>query len=1176
MNWKRIAVGSFGIVLGASLVCGAGKLDGRQLHQMTLDYRTPHLDWGFDDNREVGKLRVLFVVPRKSGREVAELVQRLPVAQQTVVAFNEHTLAKDSIYEAMADGTSQYAKERELLGRLEDDCDVVVLGNVVFQALPPAAQYRILSLVREGAALLLFHGAGARRLPFKKLYAEPIDTADFLAGYSPAPRSGGKPPAKPSPLLEAWRFGKGMIVQIPYKDGGLNAPMALTPAFAFDRSWQANYESAMAMVMRAVLWAAPDSPMRVRFGCPELAGFPEIGPEGREVAFTLAGDGADQAALVCRIRDAFNQVVAEETIRPASGTCRFRVPALPGGRYSCDVRVRRGDQTVGVGLYAFAVESVCGDLQVVTDGAPVYDRTPIEARVNIGRPLDAPGELRVRLLDSPKHKTWHRQTVAVPAGASSVVFRVEHDGLPSIAGHLVCELADARGRVLGQAGEIVYFPDYTLPDYLNFGWETLPEGMGPLRARPTIETLGWGIALTHPVPNTAFPRAATMLNQRWVVYTTRIGLQKSATGGTRQYRWFSRDKADQEAAKALGDDQCFYRPEVRALWRRDILNRIDDQQRHSPVIYSLGDENNFSYEAGYGPSDLTHFRAFLQRKYVSVEALNREWGRTYNAFDEVPHPPLEEARAATNYAAWFDHRQYMEGMYADVHHFCREVIREYDPRAVVGAEGSVPGDMELTFSKLDFWGPYSRLVEDEVLRSLGGDKIRTHWWGGLNHAPGILYPQQLDHVLKGSVNGSAWYTTTCGSVHSAFAVDYSLPEFVQDYLPSMNLLRDGVAQLLIANPLHDDGVRFFWSHASNTAKLLDPRFVSPSDGLTTLIQAAYRENVNFDFVSERTLARLADPKARILFLCGVSALSDAAAQAIMAFAERGGTVVADLNCGLLNDYLRIREENPLRDLFGPVVHRGLPAPERLPVVVETTFAGVPLSLRAAKALTTPGAACFQVRPVGRGRGVLLNFGLSSAVNTADAATPITRFLTGLLEGAGVARPHPVEAAPDGTMVRVRDGRGFSLVGVRIPDREVAAKPVCRITLPAKGYVYRCDRGYLGAAERLTGDFDGTPFNLFAVFPGRQQPPRVPAPGRVAPGGVAKLDLSAIPEGRIIRVRVTGPDGAPMADRHQVLNRDRAAECLLRFAWDDPEGTYDIRVADVATGLSTRCPLQVRR
>ena len=98
-------------------------------------------------------------------------------------------------------------------------------------------------------------------------------------------------------------------------------------------------------------------------------------------------------------------------------------------------------------------------------------------------------------------------------------------------------------------------------------------------------------------------------------------------------------------------------------------------------------------------------------------------------------------------------RQFMEKAYSDLHHFLADEIRKVHPGAKVGAEGSRPAEMEQTIDTLEFWGPYSRLVEDEVLRCLGRDKFRTLWWGGYvgSHGGRGKYPMPLDCSGKDDV-----------------------------------------------------------------------------------------------------------------------------------------------------------------------------------------------------------------------------------------------------------------------------------------------------------------------------------------------------------------------------------------------------------------------------------------
>ena len=135
--------------------------------------------------------------------------------------------------------------------------------------------------------------------------------------------------------------------------------------------------------------------------------------------------------------------------------------------------------------------------------------------------------------------------------------------------------------------------------------------------------------------------------------------------------------------------------------------------------------------------------------------------------------------------------------------------------------------------------------------------------------------------------GNAWFDISVGQNHGFFYSDLKIADDVAAYLDWHDRFKDGLAQLLIRNPLRDEGVLFYWSHPSQEASVASEAFLSPRDGLTTLIKFCYRNGRSFEFVSARTLARL--EKAKTLFLCGATALSDVECAAIRAFASRSTT-----------------------------------------------------------------------------------------------------------------------------------------------------------------------------------------------------------------------------------------------------------------------------------------------
>ena len=101
--------------------------------------------------------------------------------------------------------------------------------------------------------------------------------------------------------------------------------------------------------------------------------------------------------------------------------------------------------------------------------------------------------------------------------------------------------------------------------------------------------------------------------------------------------------------------------------------------------------------------------------------------------------PVAEGRNPKNFAAWGDHRAYMEKMYADGLAFLRREIQKLDPDAYVGMEGSACGDIELTMGQLEYYGPYSHCVNDEVMRSLGKARAACFTWDATARATLEIY-----------------------------------------------------------------------------------------------------------------------------------------------------------------------------------------------------------------------------------------------------------------------------------------------------------------------------------------------------------------------------------------------------------------------------------------------------
>ena len=242
----------------------------------------------------------------------------------------------------------------------------------------------------------------------------------------------------------------------------------------------------------------------------------------------------------------------------------------------------------------------------------------------------------------------------------------------------------------------------------------------------------------------------------------------------------------------------------------------------------------------------------------------------------MPHLRLDEAKKEGNLVAYNDHREYIEKMYVDMHHFLASEIKKVHPGARVGAEGSPPGNLEEMIKGLDFWGPYSGMQENEALRAFGADQVRTIWWGGYC-AERSSYPYKLwEHLLQGAINGHAWFLINPALGETSHSGDLSEAEYLRQYMPHLDDLSYGLAQLLIKTPFPDTGILFYYSHSSKSAAQADSRCVNPDASMNPLLRYCYQRGLGFNFVSPNTLERLKN--ARLLFLCGTSSLSDKSAR----------------------------------------------------------------------------------------------------------------------------------------------------------------------------------------------------------------------------------------------------------------------------------------------------------
>ncbi len=1113
------------------------KHEGSYVNEARMTLKTPHAAW--DEKSDLPRRKVLFILPQTASREIIELRQRFPgFLCETVLTASEKALGSDDIYANQVEGLSSAEKLNELERELEKNYDIVVMGNVHFSILPDEQKFRLLSMIRNGCGLVRIQSRESwkklERIPYRKPYAEPLPRPEWVSLASELP--GVRPNDFEQRIFNAWRFGKGRIIEVDY-GAGYQDGVALTPFFQYDYDWFFQYETSQVFLARLLYyasgWEIPAIPVRKDRG-----------------AFIMSPPPGTDASG--RIRNQENAVIRNN----------LDFQGLPAGKYAADFLLREKGKLTAFMTHPFLVESAFGALSVEAPRV-VNDRRPFRGKLRLASAAKTDLRVQAELLDAPYRNIWSRKMLSVPKGAQEISFEMQNYRMPAIGGYLRCTVSNAEGESAHAECQIL-FPDYSLEDYIQITWGHVGCTFNPAFGERIIDRLGWNIALhffKKGKDETAFR------NEKICPYVTRIELTAGPKGEVRFPRWWFLPQAYRKDWRELGGDESFCRPEVRRLWSLSVRSQASYLKDLSPVLYNLGDENHFTYDAGFGKSDRKGFADFLQEKYGDIGNLNSEYEADYPDFASVPHLRPEEAKRTGNLIAFNDHREYVEKMYVDLHHFLAAEIKKVDPRARVGAEGSPAGNLEKMLAGLDFWGPYSNMIGNEALRAFGADRIRTIWWGGYC-SQRASYPYKLwEHLIQGAINGHAWFIINPALSESSHAGDLSEAEYLRNYMPFLDDLNYGIAHLLIRTPLPDDGILFHYSHASAAAAAADSRCVKPEASLNPLLRYCYQRGLGFNFTSLNTLERL--QSAKILFLCGTSALSDRECAAILAFTERGGITVADANIAILNENLKKRRKNPLAALFGDLTFETAKELEILPYAA----AAENLTLRAGKAYAVPGNPGLRIRKYGRGKAVLLNASLSVMENNSASDAPLNGFLDRLMQTAGVEAMAAIPDFSNDLMVRPRKMKGFEMLAALCREKDIGR--VLHAELKKSKYIYECRKGLIGQSPRLAFDFSKTPFHCFALFEKKQSPPILQCPGTVNRGGRVILRISG-PEdisGRVYRITLTGPDG------QEIRNRSRTvcgkSEYLLDFAYGDPVGDYCIAVSDAATGLSAKHKIKVK-
>ena len=1062
--------------------------------------RTPHLDWfgGAAKNPKV------FFLTGSNGtwREMVEVADRFGCEAFYQPCF----FGASGTYEDAVTLGKPMDKYRQFESILAKNPDVLVMHfpswTTSFDKVPARYRYEILRRVAdEGMGLVLLDGMPGELRKFVNKFAKP----------------GEKNPNEVT-------VGRGRIVAANFGRAGLWTP-----------AWRAEFETRMAKMWNLIRGAQANREILATVDFPDGDAKIEVGPQSKFVACRVTSRGADEAKV--RLRNEFNDVISEKAydLKKGANTLSVDVEKLPHGRYFIDVIPLDGDEGDTVASRAFEKTGPLGALTI--DGTNVSVVAEGQSRglaCSFVRNVPEGTVFEWKLRDLPYRQVRAEGREVVKGVRGISVSAPKH--FPTLAALLEVKATLADGTCVADARKMVFFPNHRFEDYTLISWDGCEDwGLGELEAPQLIEEIGYRNNLGGSKWSSA------VWNARVVAQHAHVRIFTNKSGGThwRTFRGFCTPWTEKDIDK-LGDEITPNDPEVQRILEKYYSEYVKDAVRFAPCAWNLGDECSFIYGIGRGPKDRPAYLEFLKRKYGTVAKYNEVHATNITDFAQAAHPKMPEAFKAGDWAGWCDTREFSEYTYAQAYQLFHRIVKKVDPKARVGAEGSNPGDLELTVKDLEYWGPYRSLVDDELLRCIAPNTLRGIWWGGYFNNKRDGYPLQMwEFVLTGTLNADMFFAAAPGGTQGMMGGDFTIAPYVQRMLPYLKPLRRGLAQQMQHTPFRNDGFAIYFSHPSAAISKNEDRFTAPSASQGSLIGFCYRKGYGVNMVTPRRLAEL--KKYKVVFLCGLNTVSDAEAAAFRDFAKQGGILVADTDVGVLDGFQVPRKENPLKDLFGNVLLKDLGDAEKRKVTSDKP----------------------QLVAYGKGGAVKLGYTLAAA--QLELGKPaLDALLQGLLDLRGIRPTESCTGLGEGGIFRVRQRDDLVLAGFKTITKYLGS--AVTVDFGRDGWVYECGKGLVGKLSKVELEKLDCPFKLYAQFTTEQSAPEVKLSHEtLAPGQSLMLDTTLLRKESVYRFEVIAPNGKAIACREEVFAADGKPRSY-QVPFDDALGEYTLQLTDIATGL----------
>jgi len=1105
------------------------------------------------------KNTVLILASGLGQRELVELKQRfdyryflLPVQDMKFFSpfDKKHKDAAGGSLYAAAMNAEEYEKELgKILSEELPQCDGIVLGKLPYSAIPEKVRNAFLEQVRKGAVLILIadktkpqNVPGMNFSPVKIDF--PTDSIPSLKGVK----------------VEAADCGKGKVVILRYPgyagpQSEHNLVESLTP---FESDDPLYYDYCLAFLGK-VFW---------HFMQPGRSAIQVVEGTGNVVLKNAPPAGS---RIQYAVADKFGEELFNKEV-PAAKTVQLNLPPLPNSARMLDVKLVDKDGGI-LDFQSAPVNAVAsGTVKISLPKDGYLPDEPVSGKLSVaGDGTDA----EVTLTDDFGRLLYKKQFRNI---AAECPFTIQVPYCRSNYAVLDVKLM-RNGKLFDEAREIIYYnKTKEIPDFAFGMWSSAVSNSRVVSlwlkemARCGVDNVMDAAVMFSPRPQRFFaPRNLKRAGMDYAIYISRIvGNHYLAQTGKCPYNLW--EKYQQESR--------FYDRDGKPLQKPDgVMEQVEGAKNIGVLFYNMGDENacgmSQKTENCFCKDCQRRFRDYLKSEYKTIDALNREYGTKYKGFEEVTALPFVQAVEKNLCPMWQDFRLFMEEQFIGWHRFEKAKIRSIDPSARCGIEGMVyPADPFTGFNLykmlpyFEFCAPYfdPRDVHAVTKYMPKENSLKSAWFGTYEGEMTDQFVQQPAwRYLFGGLGGAFyWYsgdTKTSGAFSTACIAGPDLRMLTQftKAAEEINRIKEsGVGKLLMNSELRKDGILVHYSNNSLHSATINPdksSWLITHKEFGSLLESL---GLGYEFISPPELEKGIPEGTKILILPYSQSMSEKEAQAVRAFVNRGGMVVADYNPAIMSEHGRFLDKSQLSDVFGEFRKLNIhPYGKGLAVYLDDYLSGVDSRIQKneASGIQNGMLRIFEkagVRP------------FASVKDGQDKIQPVTVFEHGKTQYLCLLAQRSQTGEKRKTAAGAEAGAsGLASVGGSFQRTVTLEKPM---------HVYDILNGnkYLGKVKEFTIELTPAVGRLFACSEVPFRAPSVRIPDQSVSRGEA---VRIIPENidNAAIVTVSGPDGKKLYEQRA------AAGGEVRFvpALNDPAGTYKATVKDVVSGLSSSNDITVK-